>query len=234
MPELNSIVIVGASLAGLRAAAAARRAGFKGRLTLIGAETHLPYDRPPLSKQILLGQWEPARTVLTTEADLAKLDLDLRLGRRAVSLDTAARKVALDDETTAVYDALIIATGATPRMIPGTPPLAGIHVLRTVEDSLAIRAAMEAGARVAVVGMGFIGAEVAAAARQRGLPTTVVEVFDHPLQRALGPTAGAAAVILDDRTVLAVAQCGIGSNDSTGCELQPCPSKPSTSSERDP
>lgn len=196
MPDLESVVIVGASLAGLRAANALRRQKFRGRVTLIGAEPHLPYDRPPLSKQILLGKWEPERAALITPEDLAKLDLDLRLGRRAASLDTKASAVTLDDGTDVTYDALILATGATPRMLPGTPRLPGIEVLRTMEDCLHIRAALEAGARVAVVGGGFIGAEVAAAARMRGLPVTMIEMLSQPLERALGPKIGAAAAAI--------------------------------------
>lgn len=196
MADLESVVIVGASLAGIRAANALRRQKFGGRITLIGAEAHRPYDRPPLSKQILLGTWEPERAALVSEEDLAKLSLELRLGRRAVSLDTAARRVALDDGSAVNYSALIIATGATPRMLPGTPALPGIEVLRTMEDCLRIRAAFEAGARVAVVGGGFIGAEVAAAARIRGLPVTMIEMLSQPLERALGARVGAVAAAL--------------------------------------
>ena len=193
MADLESVVIVGASLAGIRAANALRRQKYAGRITLVGAEPHLPYDRPPLSKQILLGKWEPERAALITQEDLAKLDLDLRLGRRAVSLDTNAGAVSLDDGANVTYGGLIIASGATPRTLPGTPPLPGIEVLRTMEDCLRIRGALEAGARVAVVGGGFIGAEVAAAARMRGLPVTMIEMLSQPLERALGPKVGAAA-----------------------------------------
>jgi NADPH-dependent 2,4-dienoyl-CoA reductase/sulfur reductase-like enzyme len=193
MAELESVVIVGASLAGIRAATTLRRQKFAGRITLIGAEERLPYDRPPLSKQILLGAWPPEKAALVKPEEVAKLALDLRLGVRATALDTAARAVTLSDGTAVSYGALIIATGATPRTLPGALPLAGVHVLRTMEDSLAIRAAFEAGARVAVVGAGFIGAEVAAAARVRGLSVTMVEPLAQPMERALGPVVGAVA-----------------------------------------
>jgi 3-phenylpropionate/trans-cinnamate dioxygenase ferredoxin reductase component len=193
MAVLESVVIVGASLAGIRAATTLRRQKFAGRVTLIGAEHHLPYDRPPLSKQILLGAWPPEKAALVKPEEVAKLDLDLRLGVRATALDTTARTVTLGDGTAVSYGALIIATGATPRTLPGTPPLAGVHVLRTMEDSLAIRAAFEEGARVGVVGAGFIGAEVAAAARMRGLSVTMVEPLAQPMERALGPVVGAVA-----------------------------------------
>jgi 3-phenylpropionate/trans-cinnamate dioxygenase ferredoxin reductase subunit len=191
MAQPSSIVIVGASLAGLRAASALRRAGYAGRLTLIGGEPHLPYDRPPLSKQLLLGTWEPGRIALTNAEQLADAKVETRLGVRATALDTRARVVKLADGSEVAFDALLIATGAAARPLPGTPPLQGVHLLRTIEDSLAIRAQFDAGARVAVVGMGFIGAEVAAAASQRGLQVTVVEVFSQPLERALGPVVGA-------------------------------------------
>ena len=190
MPELLNIVIVGGSLAGLRAAGALRRGGYAGTITFVSAENHLPYDRPPLSKQLLLGKWGPERITLATDDDYQGLALDLRLGRRATALDATARTISLDDGTTVGYDACIIATGATPRMLPDTPALAGIHTLRTLEDSLAIRTAMEGGARIAVVGGGFIGAEVAAVARQRGLEVTIIEALSQPLERALGARVG--------------------------------------------
>ncbi|MFN0093602.1 MAG: NAD(P)/FAD-dependent oxidoreductase [Dehalococcoidia bacterium] len=194
MPEISRVVIVGASLAGLRAAGALRRAKFDGEITLIGAEPHLPYDRPPLSKQILVGKWAPEKAALSAPADFEKQRIDLKLGVRATALDTAGKAVVLEGGERVPYDAIIIATGASPRKLRGTPEgLGGIHTLRTMEDALAIRAAMEQGARVAVVGAGFIGAEVAAAARERGLETTVVEVFSQPLERALGARIGAAA-----------------------------------------
>ncbi len=208
MPLPNSVVIIGASLGGIRAASALRRGGYGGRITLVGAETHLPYDRPPLSKQVLLGKWQPERTLLNTREEIEKLELDLRLGVRATALDTERFEVALDAGGPVSYEALIIATGASPVMLRGVQPLAGLHVLRTMEDALAIRAAMEQGARVAVIGGGFIGAEVAAAARQRGLSTTILEALSQPLERALGPRAGAVAAAIH-RSHGADVRCGV-------------------------
>lgn len=208
MTTPDRIVVVGASLGGQRAVTALRRGGFAGALTLVGAETHLPYDRPPLSKQVLLGKWEASRTALAKPEDIEKLNLDLRLGRRAVALNAKTREVELDDGARLGYDALIIATGATPIMLRGVAPLPGVHVLRTLDDSLAIRAGMEQGARVAIVGGGFIGAEVASAAAQRGLAVTILEALSQPLERALGPRVGEAAAALQRQHGVDV-RCGV-------------------------
>jgi 3-phenylpropionate/trans-cinnamate dioxygenase ferredoxin reductase subunit len=191
MSSLQTIAIVGTSLAGLRAAEALRREGFDGRIVFIGAETHLPYDRPPLSKEVLAGKREPEQIGLTKPERFDPLELDLRLGRRATGLDLERRAVELDDENRVAFDGLIIATGATPRALPGTPDLAGIYTLRTLEDCLALRAELEGGPRVAIVGAGFIGAEVAATCRSRGLDVSVVETLSVPLEAALGPRLGA-------------------------------------------
>jgi 3-phenylpropionate/trans-cinnamate dioxygenase ferredoxin reductase subunit len=162
----SSLTIVGASLAGIRAAQTARQDGFTGRITLIGDEAAAPYDRPPLSKQVLAGTMEPERTALVTPDEYATLDLDLRLGRRATGLDAAAHTLELDGRETVSYDALLIATGARPRHIAGTGQLTGVHTLRTLDDALALKADLDrAPRRVVVIGAGFIGAEVAATAR---------------------------------------------------------------------
>lgn len=157
----------------------------------------------------MAGDWGPDHVVLRTPDVLADLDLDLRLGQRASELDLASHQVTLEGRECLRFDALVIATGASPRMLPGTPTLEGIHVLRTLEDSLAIREAMEAGPQVVVVGAGFIGAEVAAVARQRGLSVTVLEVLPVPLSRGLGPQMGAACagLHLDHGVDL---RCGVG------------------------
>lgn len=188
---MQQVVIVGASLAGLRAAETLRQAGFDGQVSLVGSEPHLPYDRPPLSKQVLAGEWEPDRIGLRPAEMYDEMGLDLLLGRTAQSLDLSARRVLLDDGEPLPFDGLVIATGAVARTLPGTPPLAGIHVLRTVEDCLAIRADLDAGPRrVVVVGAGFIGSEVAATARRRGLEVTILEALPVPLGRALGEEMG--------------------------------------------
>lgn len=188
-----TVVVVGASLAGLRAAEALRGAGFDGRVLVVGDEPHRPYDRPPLSKQVLAGEWPVERTELTVAADggLDALDLDWRLGVRATGLDVGARRVVLDGGERLAYDGLVVATGAAPRSLPGTGDLAGVHVLRTLDDCLALRADLDGGAhRVVVVGAGFIGSEVAATCRQRGCDVTILEALPVPLGRALGDEMG--------------------------------------------
>ena len=190
-PALRSVTIVGASLAGLNAAEALRRDGFDGPVTLIGAESRLPYDRPPLSKQVLAGDWEPERAALTDSEELQEDEIEARLGLRATALDLDARELTLHTGETVAFDGLVIATGARCRTMPGTERLRGVHVLRSLDDCLALRADLEAvPQRVVVVGAGFIGAEVAATARGRGLEVTVVEALPNPLSRVLGDEMG--------------------------------------------
>ena len=188
---MERLVVVGASLAGLRAVQSARRSGFTGRITLIGAEEHVPYDRPPLSKSFLDAGHDGSPPSFHSEEELRdQFGVELRLGAPANALDTAAREVRTADRAWP-YDGLIIATGATPRALPGAGAISGVHQLRTVEDAVAIRSALESGARTVVVGAGFIGSEVASAARKRGLPVTLVEASDLPLSAALGRDVGA-------------------------------------------
>jgi NADPH-dependent 2,4-dienoyl-CoA reductase/sulfur reductase-like enzyme len=182
------IVVVGASLAGLRAAEELRRLGFAGTLTLMGAEPHLPYDRPPLSKEFLAGNADAAALALRRQP-YEELELELRLGVRATGLDPGARVLATDTGDLA-YDGLVVATGSAPRRLPNQPALAGIHVLRTLDDAEALRADLARAARVVVVGAGFIGAEVAATCRGRGLAVTVLEALPSPMVRGLGPMLG--------------------------------------------
>ena len=186
---MQTVVVVGASLAGLRATEAMRRDGFAGRIVLVGAEPHLPYDRPPLSKQLLAGEWEPQELALR-RAPYEELGVELRLGVPATALDAAARVLTLEDGDDLAFDGALLATGATPRTLPGTPELDGIFVLRTVDDALDLRARLDDGPRVVVVGAGFIGSEVAATCRGRGLQVTVLEALPAPLVRGLGETLG--------------------------------------------
>ena len=185
---LRRIAIVGASLAGLRAAETLRARGFDGELTIIGDEPHRPYDRPPLSKQLLQGTVEPEQTFFRQKDGYDTLALDMRLGVRATSVDLRARRVTLADGTWADYDRLIIATGARPRTIRGMAPRAGLFVLRGLDDAIALRQALREASHVAIVGAGFIGLEVAASCRARGLPVTVIEALPDPLSRILPQT----------------------------------------------
>ena len=190
MAPQRTIAVVGASLAGLRAAETLRREGYDGRLALVGAESHLPYDRPPLSKELLAGEWEPDQIALRKQP-YDDLELDLRLGRRATRLDAVERVVELDGGRDRLeFDGLVVATGARPRTLPGTPALDGIFLLRTLDDCLAIRAHLERRPRVVVIGAGFIGSEVAATCRGRGLQVTVLEMLATPLERAVGSVVG--------------------------------------------
>jgi len=196
----STVVVVGASLAGLRACETLREEGFSGRITLVGAEGHLPYDRPPLSKEILLGKWGPDKALLR-RGGLDDLDLDFRRARRATALDPAARVVTLEGGEDLHYDGLVIATGARVRRLEMAEGFENVHYLRTMDDALKLRAALEKAAlggvpRVAVIGAGFIGCEVAATCRQRGLDVTVIEPLAAPMVRALGRHLGGLAALL--------------------------------------
>lgn len=185
-----TLVVVGASLAGLRAVEAARKSGYDGAITLIGKESHLPYDRPPLSKAYLDEEDAPQATTFRTEDVLRdELGVDLVLGEPATALDTAANTVHVG-EREIPYDAAVIATGARARSLPGSEDLAGVHVLRTLDDAIAVRSALDARARTVVIGAGFIGSEIASSAHKRGLPVTVVEALPTPLVRAVGAEMG--------------------------------------------
>ena len=188
---MESVTIVGASLAGLRAAETLRSDGFDGTVTIIGDEPHEPYDRPPLSKQILAGTWDPDRAPLADRDSLDALEADWRLGVRAIGLDMVSGEVALSDGGVVGHDGLVIATGARCSKLPGTDDLEGVYTLRTLDDCLAIRADLLASPqRVVVVGAGFIGAEVAATAKEMGLDVTMVELADVPFERILGSEMG--------------------------------------------
>jgi NADPH-dependent 2,4-dienoyl-CoA reductase/sulfur reductase-like enzyme len=181
---VRTVVIVGASLAGLSAAKALRRQGFDGTITLIGDELHRPYQRPPLSKQFLAGTWDRARLDLPDRGDLG---LDAMLGTAAASLDLASREVTLEDGRRVRFDGLVIATGARARKPRWHAGLRGVFTLRTVDDALALRAYIAEGHRnVAIVGAGFIGCETAATLRGSGCDVTLIDFERLPMLRALG------------------------------------------------
>jgi len=194
---VESVVVIGASLAGVRACGGLRANGFEGRITLVGNETHQPYDRPPLSKKILAGEWEPDRIGLLREGELDMLSLQLRLGVAATGLSVGERSVALADGSSLPFDGLVIATGAAIRRLPGQPVDDSLFELRTLDDSLALRARLMAGGqRVTVIGAGFIGLEVAATARSLGNEVVVLEGLPAPLIRGLGAEMGMAVTTL--------------------------------------
>ncbi len=188
-------MVVGASLAGARAVHSIRSAGHDGMLTLVGAEPHLPYDRPPLSKDFLTGERDVEALMLDSPGAYDELGVDVLLGTIATGLDLDERTVTLrtvgpNSSEQVPFDALVIATGASARPLPGTEGLDGVHTLRTLDDATAIREGLTAGARVAVVGGGFIGSEVAASAKARGCEVTVIEAARAPLVRGLGAEMG--------------------------------------------
>ena len=205
---METIVIVGASLAGVRAAETLRTNGFAGALTIIGAETHMPYDRPPLSKNYLAGDWDADRIALRKPDDLSALNITWMLGTSATSLHTDSSVVTLADGSQVPYDGLIIATGGLVRRLPNQPDIAGVHVLRTLDDATALRDELAEGVRVVVIGAGFIGLEVAATATKRGARVTVLEGLEAPLIRALGAETGTAIGAVHARNGVDI-RCGV-------------------------
>ncbi|CAB4733043.1 MAG: NAD(P)/FAD-dependent oxidoreductase [Actinobacteria bacterium] len=186
-----TVVIAGASLAGLTAADTLRNEGYEGSIIVVDPSTEIPADRPPLSKQVLAGEWPPEKAQHRAAARVPDLDLDLRLGVAATALDAASRSISLSDGSLISADGIVLAMGATARRLPGDQP-AGVHVLRTLDDCLSLRAELEKmPARVAVIGAGFIGAEVAATCRGRGLEVTMIEAAPVPLGRVLPGDLGA-------------------------------------------
>lgn len=181
------VVVVGAGLGGLRTAERLRAGGHRGRITLLGAETHLPYDRPPLSKQVLTGACEPDATTLATRERLDDQGLSCRLGVAATSLD--GTEVGLADGSRVQGDAVVLATGLRARGFPDQP--AGVHTLRSLDDAVRLRAALRSARSLLVLGAGFVGAEVASAACGLGVSVTVVEAQPLPLLRVLGEPGGA-------------------------------------------
>ena len=185
------MVIVGASLASLRAAESLRSNGFDGTITAIGNESRGLYDRPPLSKKFLAGEWDADRIALRKQEEISALKVDWRFGTTATALDTHTKTVT----TTAgnfTYDACIIATGGTVRRLPNQPTHTGIHTLRTIDDSEALRDDLAPGKKLVVIGAGFIGLEAAATAKAKGCDVTVLEGLPAPLIRGLGEDMGRA------------------------------------------
>jgi len=178
------VVVAGAGMAGLRSAEALRKAGFGGELTIVGAEPHMPYNRPPLSKDGIAAAFDAAQ--LPFRVARAAADLNWRLGQPAVSADLAARTVTLADAAVLGWDGLVVATGVRSRRLSLPGPQAGRHAIRTLDDLTALRAELAAARHIVVVGGGFIGSEVAAAARVRGLDVTVIEPEPLPMRRPLG------------------------------------------------
>lgn len=191
------VLVIGAGLGGVRTVEQLRTAGYPGRISLVGAEPHVPYDRPPLSKQILTGAWEPGRAILRTLDQLEDLGVRAHLGLAATTLRFGAPgargpvpiEVELADGATLFGDAVVIATGLAARRLPDQPD--AVHSLRTLEDALALRDRLERIDSLLIVGAGFIGAEVASAARGRGVAVTVIEAQPAPAVGALGPRVGA-------------------------------------------
>jgi NADPH-dependent 2,4-dienoyl-CoA reductase/sulfur reductase-like enzyme len=219
------IVVAGASAAGLATVEALRRKGFDGDLTLLGADARLPYDRPPLSKQVLSGAWEPERAQLRTAEVLSSLDVQLLLDDPASALDAGARTVRTTSGRELAADAVVVATGVRPRRFPGQDGLTGVHVLRTIEDALDLQAGLRAAERLVVVGDGVLGAEIAATARGLGVDVTLAGPQKTPLESQFGPFVGGLLTALHTahgvRLRLGTAVTGLDSRDGrvTGVRL---------------
>jgi 3-phenylpropionate/trans-cinnamate dioxygenase ferredoxin reductase component len=195
----GSVAVVGASLAGLSTVRELRAAGFTGGITVVGDEPHLPYDRPPLSKEFLAPGQHDASLVLADDTDLTGLDAQWLLGHRAIGLSTGSdgrHTVALDGGSAVTADAVVLATGARARWLPGCRALAGVHTLRSLDDARALRDSLSRARRLVVIGAGFIGAEVASTARAHGIDVTVVEMADSPLAGVLGAQIAGACTAL--------------------------------------
>jgi 3-phenylpropionate/trans-cinnamate dioxygenase ferredoxin reductase subunit len=185
----RSVVIVGTGLAGARAAETLRAEGFDGRVVLVGEEPVAPYERPALSKEFLAGSRDEESLLLRKPGFWDQRRIELRLGRRVVSVDPAGRVARTSRGDELRFDHLVVATGARPRRLPLERP-AGVHELRTLADARALRAALVPGARLVVIGGGFVGAEVASTARTLGMDVTIVEAAPAPVARVLGNAVG--------------------------------------------
>lgn len=187
MTSPDSVLVVGASAAGLSTVEALRRKKYTGSITVLGDEIHAPYDRPPLSKQVLSGAWESDRAALRTNDALSTLEADFILGDAAVGLDSVSRTVRTASGRELQADAIVIATGVRPRVLPGSEGLGGVHVLRSLEDAQALRADLLTAARLVVVGEGVLGSEIAATARTLGVDVTMAGPQSAPMALQVGP-----------------------------------------------
>ena len=210
---MKHVAIIGASLAGLSTARALRSQGFDGRVTVVGEETRRPYDRPPLSKEFLAGDMTEADLALESDDD--DLQAEWLLGVAATKLDTRCGAVELADGSRVAADGVVVATGSRARRWPGRETMAGVHVIRTIDDATALRAELAPGAQLVVIGAGFIGGEVASTARKLGMGVTVVEAAPTPLQVQLGSRLG--AVVAEAHTTNGTRLiCGVGVTGLTG------------------
>jgi 3-phenylpropionate/trans-cinnamate dioxygenase ferredoxin reductase subunit len=213
----RTFVIVGAGLAGAKAAETLREESFDGRIVLVGAEAERPYERPPLSKDYLRGETHE-RPYVHDEGFYADREIELRTSTRAENIDAAASELVLHGGERLRFDRLLLATGAEPRRLPiRGSDLDGIHYLRAIGDSEAIRQRIEAGERLVTIGAGWVGTEVAASARDRGCEVTIVEMASVPLERVLGPGVGAFyRDIHTDRGVQFLADTGVEAFEGDG------------------
>ncbi len=213
----GSVLIVGGGLAALRCAQGLRDQGFVGDLTIVGDEEHLPYDRPPLSKQVATGKWSIDKTNLVDADRRAALQVTFVLGKKAIHLNPLHREVTLDDGSVLVADRIVIATGATPRRLETGEGVVA-HYVRTYEDGLQLAQALSgAPKRVVVIGAGFIGAEVASSARSLGHDVTVLETLSVPLSPVLGEELGSLCAAMHERNGTKLSTgVSISSIDATG------------------
>ena len=221
----DRVLIVGAATAGLSVAETLRRESYEGTITLVGEEEHLPYERPPLSKRVLSGEWPEERATLRDRERLDELALELRLGERAASLDHEGRIVTLEAGDELGYDALVVTTGAAPIHLPGTEGIAGVHVLRTLEHCAGLRERLSERPRVVIVGGGFLGTEIAATARGYDADVVLVSDLDEPLADVLGSELAAMLTGLhaergvDVRTGVMVEEVTAADGVATGVRL---------------
>ena len=205
---MRRIVVVGSSVAGIRAAETLRQGGFDGTITVITEESESYYDRPPLSKKFLSGDVDEERIALRKPEMLDALELEWMRGSTATGFDATTRTITLSSGDTITADGVIIATGGRARTLPNVPMVGGVHVLRTLQDAKGLRADLKPGAHMVVIGAGFIGLEAAATAAQMGVQVTVLEGAPAPLIRGLGEQMGAAVAAVHARNGVQV-RCGV-------------------------